>query len=173
MYDDHMNARRKAHAATVFFGFLAAGVIAYRAPYTPLFLPDSMFVAMLLAHTYLSVDLFARIQTDEWAQWGIDALLLASYAWLVLSIGTTVAFFFANLALFIVAPIKYAHLIERIPHHKLLRRKILVDLSGTALAASMLGIALLGYPTIAAWTLTILFALASVRYLVTHPLYRL
>ena len=140
---------------------------------SPYFLPELLFYILLLAHTFLSISLFARIETRSPDQYLIDALLVVSYLGLALSLGSPLAFFYCTLALFIFAPIKYAVLLGKNSHSRLLRRKILVDLSGTVLAAATLGIALLGGPMIAAWTLLIFFALASVRYLYTHPLYRL
>jgi hypothetical protein len=168
-----MSTIRRAHVATFSFSILGLLVVLFHAPYTPFLLPDILFYLLLLVHTYLSIDLFSRIQTTDLPQFTVDAALTISYISLVLCIGTPVAFLFANLCLFIAAPIKYTLLIEQIPHPVLLRRKILVDLSGAALAALTLGIALYGYTLLAAWMLPILFGFASVRYLVTHPLYKI
>ncbi len=165
-----------AHAIKLWGGmviFVAVGLVGAHASFSsPLLLPEGLFYVLLLVHTYLSIDLFSRIETRTFDQVAIDVLLCASYIGLGLSMGTSLTFFFANVCLFVAAPLKYAFLLEKIPYAALLRRKILVDLSGTVLAVGTLGIALMGYPVFAAWTQAVLFGLASVRYLITHPLYR-
>ncbi|HWP61406.1 MAG TPA: hypothetical protein VN495_02285 [Candidatus Paceibacterota bacterium] len=155
----------------VFLGVGLLGALGHAS--SMLLLPEVLFYLLLLVHTYLSIELFTRIEDRHYDQLIADLLLFVSYVGLGLSLGTPVSFFFFNLCLFVAAPLKYAFLLGRIPHPILLRRKIVIDLSGTLLATVVLGVAIFSSALVAAWLLTILFALASVRYLITHPLYRL
>jgi hypothetical protein len=75
---------------------------------------------------------------------------------------------------FVAAPIKYVLMLDHVPHHGFLKRKLLIDLSGTALCAlALLGAVLLGYPLVSAWALAIVYTIANIYHLVINPMYRL
>lgn len=130
------------------------------------------FLAVLLLNTVFSIRFFGpMIRRDAW-QWLLDGVLLAIYAWVVLSVGQAVAFPLAATALFVVASLKYVAAWDSIPHH-VLRRKVTIDLSGAVLCVAALVTAVAGYPLLAAVGLAIIFALANVVVLWLRPMYQL
>lgn len=135
-------------------------------------LPLIVFYAMLVWNTHFSIRLFSRIQPRGGDQYAIDALLFVLYLLLAASFSSETRFIFWGLLLFVFATAKYALMLGRINHPKLLKRKLLADLSGTALAALTLGGALAGYRNASAWALCIAFVLANILLSTAYPLYR-
>jgi hypothetical protein len=75
--------------------------------------------------------------------------------------------------MFIVATIKYACLLNKIPQPKLLKRKIIIDLVGVSGCALILGGILAGYTELSLWTLAVSFLIANFFLLIVWPMYRL
>jgi hypothetical protein len=101
-------------------------------------------------------------------------VLVVVYFALGLSIGREWAFPFFALCVFVAAPIKYTLMLGHVPHPEFLKKKLLIDLSGTALCAlALLGAVLLDYPLTSAWALAIIYSLANVYLLFIRPMYRL
>jgi hypothetical protein len=136
--------------------------------------PLLIFYAVLTLNTYISIVLFSGITPmHDGPQRFIDFILFALYLTLAFALQNPIMFFVILLFIFIVAPIKYMLLLGRIPHPRLLKKKVLIDLLGTLMSACVLAIALLGYVSTAAWLLAGLFSLANVLLLIVNPMYRL
>ena len=167
------NPTVRAWVATV--AFTAAGIAGYLlGERTPYLMPHALFYAVLVLNTFFSIRLFARIAPETVAQKAIDAALVASYFALALSIGDAWLFLLAALVLFVFAPVKYVLMLGSVPHLLYLRKKLLLDLSGTFMsAAALIGALLLADPLQSAWAMTIVFTLANIYLLAIRPMYRL
>src|SRR3989344_154879 len=155
--------------------FALAGVVSalFFAPLSSLTVPHIIFYAVLTLNSYFSVRLFAAIQPQDTWQFIADAILVAVYLALALSIGNPVWFAFFALSVFIAAPPKYALMLGKIPYTRLLKKKIRIDLTGTAFCALILGATILGYQFQSAWALALIFLVANVYLLMIKPMYRL
>jgi hypothetical protein len=163
-------------AIIVVFVFGLVGIISYVSirPLTDDSLPLFLFYIILLINTYFSVKFFTELIPDSSLfQRFIDTILVLAYVNVAFSMGSIVLFEFALVLLFIVASAKYTFLLGEIPHNKLLRKKILIDLLGAGFAALSLGGALFWDAHLSAWVFTILFALANIFFLAIKPMYRL
>jgi hypothetical protein len=78
-----------------------------------------------------------------------------------------------TLLLFVLAPIKYLHLLGLVNYPRLLRKKISLDLLAASLVAGALLGTSLGYITESVWLLAVLFAAANVYLLYTKSMYRI
>jgi hypothetical protein len=137
-------------------------------------LPLLIFYLMLTINSFFSIRLFSAITPpDDKAQQAIDFLLACTYVFLAYSIDSPPVFFLTLLLLFILAPAKYALLFDKIPHPKLLKKKIIIDLWGTFLSGAAIAGYVAGYSYESAWALAIIFILANVYLLILNPLYRL
>jgi len=167
------NPNRRAWIASI--GFALAGIISFIiVPSSRILWPETIFYTVLVINTFFSVRLFARVAPENWQQMFVDAALALSYLALAFSLGTEWAFPFFALCIFVAAPIKYALMLGAVPHSDLLRKKLLIDLSGTTLCIlALLAAVFFDYPVAAAWTLAIIFSLANIYLLLVKPMYRL
>ncbi len=168
------NPTTRAWVVSIFF--TAAGLLSFFviAPDTRYVWPNALFYAVIVINTFYSVRLFARIAPSSFSQTAVDGLLVLSYLGLAFSLGREWAFPFFALCIFVAAPIKYVLMLGVVPHSDLLRKKLLIDLSGTAMCAiALLGAVFLEYPLTAAWSLAIFFSLANIYLLAIRPMYRL
>jgi len=163
----------KAWTATAAFSLAGVASLFMFAQVSQYLLPHLVFYIVLVLNTFFSVRFFSRIAPENRSQLEIDAVLVILYFALALSMGRPVAFAFFALCLFIAASSKYPLLLLVIPQTNVLKRKILIDLLGTAVCAAILGATLLGYAFAAAWVLAILFMFANVYLLFIRPMYRL
>jgi hypothetical protein len=168
-----MKPTSREHIATTCFALLAAWALLFRVSSWEIALPHAIFYTVLIVNTFFSIRFFTPLTPRSHYQTLVDGALVVIYAALALSIGWPIAFSFAALALFVVAPMKYTHKLELIPHTKLLRKKILIDLWGTVLCLAVLGGTILGYAPESAWALAIIFSLANVYLLFVKPMYRM
>lgn len=137
-------------------------------------LPLLIFYLVLTINSYFSIRLFSAITPpDDKGQLAVDLLLGCTYLFLAYSIDTPAVFFLTTLLLFVVAPMKYALLLNNIPHPKLLKKKIIIDLGGTFLSGAVIAGYLWGYSYESAWALAVVFAVANFYLLVVNPMYRL
>lgn len=171
-----MNQQRiielKAWIATGVFAIV--GIVgAYLAPSVGVALPHLLFYTVLTYNTFFSVRLFVRIEPHTFEQMLIDAALTIAYILLGLSIGHAWSFAFCALGIFGIAPLKYTRMLDVVPHTRFLRKKITIDLLGTLLCITIIGLTIAGYPLLAAWMLAGIFALANVYFLGINPMYRL
>ena len=174
MFDSMMrHPTVKALLATAVFALLGAWTFLYRAPQTPELLPQAIFYVILVINTFLSIQFYSRIQPQNFSQQAMDAALFITYAALALSLGRPLEFVLANVCLFALAPFKYMLMVGLIPYDTLLKRKIRIDSSGTALSVLILIATLAGYALPGAWALAALFAIANVYLLLISPMYRL
>jgi hypothetical protein len=167
-----MNPNVRAHAATICFALIGLGVIFFRPLDWTFALPQIIFYAVLTINTYFSIQFFTPLTPKSFYQLLVDAALVVAYISLGLSIGFPYAFAFCALLIFVVAPMKYTHKLDLIPHTTLLRKKILIDLCGALMCTVVLGLTIFGYPLFAAWLLAILFSAANVYLLLMNPMYR-
>lgn len=153
--------------------FGLAGIAGFLfAPATHFVWPDLLFYIVIVINTFYSVRLFARVAPQSRWQTRVDAVLACAYLALAFSLGHEWAFIFFALVIFIAAPLKYTLMIGHVPHSHLLRKKLVIDLLGTALcAAALVGAIFLNYPLTSAWALAILFTLANIYLLAIKPMY--
>jgi len=173
MMRDMKDPTTKAWLATGAFALAGAVSFFVVAPISPYLLPHLIFYAVLVVNTFFSIRFFPRIAPENASQVAIDAVLVFLYLALAASIGRPVQFAFFALCLFIAASTKYPLLLLVIPQTNVLKRKILIDLMGTAACAVVLGATILGYAFGAAWAAAIGFTLANVYLLLIRPMYRL
>lgn len=137
----------------------------------PSALPHALFYAVLLLNTYQSIRLFAHIEPRDILQAIFNAVLVALYCALALSIGEPIRFPLLSLAVFVAATPKYWFMLGKIGHDAYLWRKIRIDLSGVALTALSALLAVAGFPLSAAWLLALVFACANIYHLWLRPMY--
>lgn len=169
-------ANPTAKAWTVSAVFALAGIAGFLfiAPDTKLLWPNALFYAVITVNTFFSVRLFARIAPPSLSQLLVDGLLVLAYLGLAFSLGREWAFPFFALCIFVAAPIKYVLMLGVVPHSGLLKKKLLIDLSGTTLCVvALLGAVFFDYPVAVAWGLAIVFSLANIYLLAIRPMYRL
>lgn len=157
--------RRDAIAVTsIFAGF---GVIGWLIGNASVF--AIALYLLLLVHTYFSMDCFFRlIDPRDRKQQAVDALLVLCYLALALSFFDIRQFLFAWAVLFCVSAMKYALLIGTLHQPRLLRRKIIANVSALLLAVvAALGSVLIN-PLV---PMLVLFASASGYYFFVNPLY--
>ncbi|MBC7836972.1 hypothetical protein H7X87_04350 [Acetobacteraceae bacterium] len=151
----------------------AAGAYGAQA-YWPAILPLVVFYIVLTINSYFSIRLFSAITPpDDKVQQFIDAILFGIYIFLACAFAVLDLFFLGVLFLFIIAPLKYALLLGKIPHLKLLKKKIIIDLLGTLMAVAVVVGSLAGYSTESAWALAIIFAIANIYFLLINPMYKI
>lgn len=168
-----VNGTVKTMLATAAFSLAGIASLALVAPASSVLLPHIIFYAVLVLNTFFSIRFFSRIAPENLSQIEIDTVLVILYFALASSLGRPILFAFFALCLFIAASSKYPLLLLVIPQTDVLKRKILIDLLGTATCAGILGATLLGYAFEAAWTSAILFSLANVYLLAIKPMYHL
>ena len=168
-----ISPERKALIVSVCFTVI--GVVAWHYQVTDwqAALPLAIFYVTLLCNTFFSVKLFSSITPSSHLQNTMDALLVFTYLGVAWNLGNPLLFVFFALLLFIVAPAKYAFLLNITEHPHLMKRKIIVDLSGTLACALTLGALVLGYSEVSAWGLAIIFVIANIYLFFVRPLYRL
>jgi hypothetical protein len=134
-----------------------------------------IFYFTLIFNTYFSIKLFSGLVSfDDTLQNIVDAVLFFIYLSLAISFGNISHFILTVTLLFIVASAKYSLMLFVVEQPKLLKRKILVDISGIAMCfLSLFGIILSGNETYSAWVLAVVFVLSNVVLFTVYPLYRL
>ena len=170
---DMGNPTTRAWLATVLFtgaGLLSLWLVA---PWNEYLLPHVLFYAVLTLNSFFSIRLYASIQPKRIEQSALDTALVLVYLALAFSIGRPEFFALFALIVFITATPKYAYMLGHIPHGPLLRRKILIDISGIAFCAAVFAGTMAGMPLLFAWVLAIGFAVANIYHLIIHPMYRL
>jgi hypothetical protein len=138
-------------------------------------MPMLVFYTVLTINSYFSIKLFSEITPPEDAtQRILDLVLMAVYFLLAYSFDNTKMFLFMTLFLFIVAPLKYSLLLlGKVPHPKLIKKKITIDLLGTLLAAGAIAGFESGYMYESAWVLAIIFTVANIYLLLIDPMYKI
>ena len=168
-----MSPALKAALATLLFSGVGLITVLFYIPLTAVALPNAIFYVVLTINSYFSIKLYASIQPTDAAQRFFDSLLVVIYLALAFAIGHAAVFSSFALLVFVVATPKYALMLGKIPYGPLLRRKILIDLSGVTFTAAVFLGTLAGFPLESAWFLAIGFALANIYHLIIHPMYRL
>lgn len=167
-----MNPNLRALGVTILFAIAAFWSLLFHNEPWEYVIPHVLFYAVLTINTYYSVRFYAAFTPESAFQTGIDLALAAAYIALALSIGLPLAFSFCALAVFTIAPAKYAHLLGKTPYNATLRKKILIDLLGTAMCVLVLGLTIAGFESKGAWTLTGLFTAANIYLLFIKPMHR-
>ena len=166
--------KKKAAITTLFFAII--GIIGWFFLATDWLysLPLGIFYATLTLNTYFSIVLFSKIiPQNSKVQNLFDGLLVLSFIGLALGLGNVTFFIFFDLVLFVFATTKYAFMLNKTNHPKLMKRKILVDLFGVFGATFTIGNILLGYETNGVWLLTIAFVFVNIIIFSIWPLYKL
>lgn len=167
------NPTIKAWVATLAFSLAGITSLFFAAPISSYLLPHGIFYAVLVINTFLSIRFFSALAPENHSQMAIDIVLVLLYLALAFSIGRPLTFAFFALCLFIAASSKYPLLLLVILQTDVLKRKILIDLMGTAACAAILAATILGYAFEAAWAAAIGFTFANVYLLRVKPMYRL
>lgn len=136
------------------------------------FLPQALFYATLVVNTFFSIRFFGRIAPTTRKSSVIDSILLVAYLALAGVIGRPLVFPSVVTLLFSAATLKYVAFLKGSAYRSTLRRKIIIDLLGVALAGSYLAISLLGYSSVSAWGFTAVFLIANMYLLMVRPMYR-
>lgn len=170
---DMSNPSLKTWAATIAFSLAGLLSLLFYALISSVLLPHVIFYVVLVINTFFSVRFFSRIAPENKSQLAIDTVLVLLYIALAFSLGRPITFAFFALCLFIAASTKYPLLLLVIPQTDVLKRKILIDLMGTATCAAILGLTLLGFALEAAWIFAVSFTLANIYLLLIRPMYRL
>ncbi len=167
--------RPQTKASSVSIIFLIAGALFALIRITDLgqSLPMLIVYAVLLVNTFFSVRIFSAITPPSSIQKTCDAGLFFIYLLTAWEFGSPKGFAFAFLLLFIVACVKYSFLLYETSHPKLIKRKILVDLSGALAGALTLCGIMAGYQYASLWSLAIVFSFANVFLFFVQPLYQL
>ena len=173
MIRDMGNPTVKTWTATIAFSLAGLISVLFYASVSPVLLPHVIFYAVLVVNTFFSVRFFSHIAPENKSQFAIDTVLVILYLALASSMGYPFTFAFFALCLFIAASSKYPLLLLVISQTNVLKRKILIDLMGTAACAAVLGATVAGYPLEAAWAAAIGFTLGNVYFLLINPMYRL
>lgn len=160
----------KALSVTAFFSAVGIWGASHADP--GFLVPHAIFYVVITINTFYSVRFFSSFTPPHLIQTLVDCALLAAYVALALSIGNAPLFSFFALAIFVVAPMKYAHLLGKTPYDATLRKKILIDLWGNALTAVVFAATAFGYPIEAAWFLATIFFIANIYWLIISPMYR-
>ena len=134
-------------------------------------LPQAILYLLLLINTYFSVRFFSAISPQTATQHVVDLVLVVAYAALAFTMERVAEFLFFGLCLFLVATMKYALLLDVIPHVQTLRRKIAIDTLGACLCTTSLGGALVGYGPESAWALALVYTAITVSILWVRPIY--
>lgn len=159
---------------TSFFAFIGVISVMYYWPLSPDSIPLVLFYSTLVINTYFSIRLFSSIiPEDNLLQRYWDILLVVLYINVAFSLNYIIRFEIAVLLLFIAASAKYVFLLDVIPYPKLLKRKILIDVLGTAFTAMTVAGVVFFNAYISAWIFTFLFILANILFLMVKPMYRL
>ena len=141
---------------------------------TTIILPLLAFYVTLTVNTHSSIRLFSSITpAQDAAQRYFDSVLVIIYLFLAYSLRDPLLFVLTSLFLFITASIKYANLLGSIPHPKLLKRKLTIELCGTLLVAGVVAGTVLDYAKESIWTLAIVFGISNVYWLLINPMYRI
>ena len=168
----HIQPRTKASIVSIFFaivGLIFTAAIADKMAA----LPGIIFYHVFIFNTFFSVQLFASLTPPESRiQMIVDGLLFLVNLYLATLLGSPSQFVFWTLILFIVATTKYAFLLGLVLHPNLLKRKILIDLSGAMLCTLSLGGIVAGYEKTSIWLFSGAFVLANIYFLLIKPMYR-
>ena len=126
-----------------------------------------------MLNTYVSIRFFSSIiKKGDRVQIVLDAVLFAIYLALAFNLNNRIFFTFWALLIYIVAAAKYALLLGTVPHPRLLKRKILVDISGIMMCAlALIGI-LTGHGTLSLWLMAVVFFIANILFFFVWPLYK-
>lgn len=166
-----MSPKLRALSATVLFTVVGVcATLFHSVPWEYVF-PHAIFYVVLTINTFFSIRFYSAFTPESGFQSIIDFTLAAAYVALGLTIGIPLFFALCALIIFTIAPAKYAHMLGRTPHDTTLRRKILIDLLGTAMCVLVLVLTLAGMEAKAAWILAGLFSVANVYLLFIRPMY--
>jgi hypothetical protein len=167
------DAKIKAILTTIVFASLGVVSSIYLISNWSESLPLVIFYFILIVNTFFSIKLFSAITPDGVLSQAImDIFLFFIYLALLISINSQLLFVFFTLLLFILAIMKYTLLLGIVDHPKLLKRKILIDLSGALGSALVLGGILFGDTILSTWIFTGGFAFANVLLFFVWPMYR-
>ncbi|MEO8638205.1 MAG: hypothetical protein ABI430_04890 [Candidatus Taylorbacteria bacterium] len=137
-------------------------------------LPLFIFYITIVVNTFFSLVLFSSIiPRENVTQKILDGLLIVCYLLLAQGMRDPASFLFFDTLLFIFATAKYAFLLGVVNHPRLLKRKILADLSGVCAGVLAFGGLVAGYSYVATWALAIVFVIANFILFFIFPLYRL
>lgn len=169
-----INSRIKAFAVTGFFCLMLGVSLLWKNPQWQTGLPLIIFYLVLTLNTYFSIKLFSTLIPEEnFGQHLIDIILVINYSGLAFAITNALLFAIGVIFLFTIATLKYLFLLPHLPHPRLLKRKILIDIGGIILGlAALVGI-IIGYSSYSTWGMAILFTLANILLLFIRPMYRL
>ena len=168
----HLHHVKKSYAVAGFLGLV--GIIAFLPHYTDylIALPLFIFYITIVVNTHFSIKLFASITPKEdIVQHIVDTLLVLTFVCMSINFSNPLIYSLFLVFLFALASLKYSLLLITVPHQKLLKRKIVIDILGTVMAIACLAGMLFQFESITAWTLAIVFIIANVILLGIKPMY--
>lgn len=166
------SATLKAAAFTSVFAVLGPLFMSGTDAGPAILLPMALLFDLILLNTFFSIRMFASVTpaTDH-VQNAIDLGLGLLYLWMASAIGDARLFACACTLMFALATYKYALLLGRIPHQKLLRHKIQIDVLGTVGALAALAGIMYVDAALTLWIWAVLFALVQLDIFLLRPLY--
>lgn len=168
-----MSATFKASLLVGLCAIFALWVISVRLHDT-VFIAQALFYVLFLLQTFFSVRLFqALAPTADIVQGVLDTLLVALFFLIAYHLGMPVLFPLFVTVIFALAVVKYRIMRRTFPHQRLMRRKIFYNQLGTLLGLAATLTAYAGLPSLAAWGMTIVFAVATFYLFLVNPLYRI
>ncbi len=169
----NLTSTQKATVLFVLFLLASAWSWMFKVTDTANALPLTLFYLTITINTFFSVKLFSSIiPPGDPIQIIIDTILILLYFVMAFFLGNPITFVFFTLLLFITASTKYSFLLNQLPHPRLLKKKILIDLSGVLMSTLTLGGIILGYSWISTWAFSIVFIIANILLFFVWPLYR-
>jgi len=167
------NSRTKAYLVTGFFILVLIASLLWNNSKLQDGLPLIIFYLVITLNTFFSVNLFSSlVPIDNLAQNLIDGILIICYVALAFTISNPLLFAVCVTALFAIATLKYLLLLPILNQPRLLKRKILIDISGIILGLAAVAGILAGYSFYTCWIMTTLFTLANICLLFIWPMYR-
>ena len=136
--------------------------------------PLLIFYIVFLFNTFFTIRYFSNVIPPYNLLHGIIDFILASlYIAIALNIENPPYFIFFTLLVFAVTSVKYTLLLGNVDDFNLLKRKILINVSGVCGCALVIGGILAGYIRSSLWTWAIVFILANIILFVLWPFYRI
>jgi|GEM_PF-470701 len=138
-------------------------------------IPLLIFYIIFLFNTFFTIRFFSRITPPyNFLHSIIDLVLASLYIAIALHIENPPYFIFFTLLVFVVTSIKYTLLLgNNTEDYSLLKRRLLINMSGVCGCALVIGGILTGYTRSSIWAWVIAFLLANVIIFALWPFYKL
>ncbi|MCK9360978.1 hypothetical protein M0Q28_01990 [Patescibacteria group bacterium] len=168
-----MTLNPKSKGALVTAAFTVFGAIGwFLSPDPAAAWPEALMYGLLMVQTWFSLPLFFSLSDPkDKRQMAVDALLAVAYAFLAWCIQNPYLFYFAWTVFFNLTLLKYVMLVGRFQHQRLLRRKLVANVLGTAMGILIVTLFVVMPEQPWQYLGLAIFGGACVHYLLIRPLY--